>query len=181
VEFPGVTRWNRVSWQVCKLQIFLAYSRQQQFQQYVNIIQKCNRMEQQHFVWSWRFSNTPCMLKIPHVGFEKKISGMFIVTDTKYLFFCPYPTPHTFIVSVGFIGGGNWRTRRKPPTCRKSLTNIITWCCTPRLDRDSNSHISGDRHWLQDIVNKKCCLQTGNHNMIFGIWVHDHKVVCHVL
>ena len=24
------------------------------------------------------------------------------------------------------IGGGNWRTRKKPPTCRKSLTNIIT-------------------------------------------------------
>jgi hypothetical protein len=25
-------------------------------------------------------------------------------------------------------------TRRKPPTCRKSLTNIITWCCTLRSD-----------------------------------------------
>ncbi len=25
-----------------------------------------------------------------------------------------------------FIGGGNRRTRRKPPTCRKSLTNFIT-------------------------------------------------------
>ena len=25
-----------------------------------------------------------------------------------------------------FIGGGN---RRKPPTCRKSLTNFITQCC----------------------------------------------------
>jgi hypothetical protein len=27
------------------------------------------------------------------------------------------------IVAVSFIGGGN---RRKPPTCRKSLTNFIT-------------------------------------------------------
>jgi len=29
-------------------------------------------------------------------------------------------------VAVSFIGGGNRSTRRKPPTCRKSLTNFIT-------------------------------------------------------
>jgi len=29
-------------------------------------------------------------------------------------------------VVVNFIGGGNWSTRRKPPTCRNSLTNYIT-------------------------------------------------------
>ena len=34
-----------------------------------------------------------------------------------------------YIVMVSFIGGGNRGTRRKPPTCRKSLTNFITWCC----------------------------------------------------
>jgi len=28
-----------------------------------------------------------------------------------------------YIVTVSFIGGGNWR---KPTTCRKSLTNFIT-------------------------------------------------------
>jgi hypothetical protein len=28
-----------------------------------------------------------------------------------------------------FIGGGNQSTRRKPPTCRKSLTNFITDIC----------------------------------------------------
>jgi hypothetical protein len=32
-----------------------------------------------------------------------------------------------YIVAVSFIGGGNWRIRRKPPTSRKSLTNIITY------------------------------------------------------
>jgi hypothetical protein len=37
-----------------------------------------------------------------------------------------------------FIDGGNRRNPRKPPTCRKSLTNFIAWCCTPRPDRDSN-------------------------------------------
>ena len=29
----------------------------------------------------------------------------------------------SYIVAVNFIGGGNRRTRRKPPTCRESLTN----------------------------------------------------------
>jgi hypothetical protein len=32
----------------------------------------------------------------------------------------------SYIVEVSFIGGGNRRTRRKPTTCRKSLTNFIT-------------------------------------------------------
>jgi len=32
----------------------------------------------------------------------------------------------TYIVAVSFIGEGNWRTLRKLPTCRKSLTNFIT-------------------------------------------------------
>jgi hypothetical protein len=44
-----------------------------------------------------------------------------------------------YIVAVSFIGGGNWRSQRIPQTCRKSLTNFITECCTPRPDRDSNS------------------------------------------
>jgi hypothetical protein len=33
------------------------------------------------------------------------------------------------IVAVSFIGGGNRSTQWKPPTCRKSPTNFITWCC----------------------------------------------------
>jgi hypothetical protein len=32
----------------------------------------------------------------------------------------------SYIVAVSFIGGGNRRTRRKPPTSRQSLTNFIT-------------------------------------------------------
>ena len=34
--------------------------------------------------------------------------------------------PVSYIVAVHFIGG---RTRRKPRTCYKLLTNFITWCC----------------------------------------------------
>ena len=32
-------------------------------------------------------------------------------------------------MAVSFIVGGNRCTRRKPPTCCKSLTNFITKCC----------------------------------------------------
>ena len=32
----------------------------------------------------------------------------------------------SYFVTVSFIGGGNRSSRRKPPTCRKSLTNFIT-------------------------------------------------------
>ena len=32
----------------------------------------------------------------------------------------------SYTVKVSFIGGGNRNARRKPPTCRKSLTNFIT-------------------------------------------------------
>ena len=32
----------------------------------------------------------------------------------------------SYIVAVSFIGGVKRSTRRKPPTCRKSLTNFIT-------------------------------------------------------
>ena len=42
-------------------------------------------------------------------------------------------------MAVRFIGGRNRRTRRKTPTCRKSLTDFITKCCTPHRYRDSNS------------------------------------------
>jgi hypothetical protein len=32
----------------------------------------------------------------------------------------------SYIVAVRFIGGGKRSTQRKPPTCRKWLTNLIT-------------------------------------------------------
>ena len=52
-------------------------------------------------------------------------------------------------MAVSFIGGGNWSTLRKPPTCCKSLTNIITYKCIieyPRLSGIRTHNGSGDRH-----------------------------------
>jgi len=38
----------------------------------------------------------------------------------------PLLTIFGYVVVVSFIGGGNRSILRKPPTCRKSLTNFIT-------------------------------------------------------
>jgi hypothetical protein len=43
------------------------------------------------------------------------------------VFRCPFQQYFSYIVAVSFIGGGSRRTLRKPPTCRKSLTNSITY------------------------------------------------------
>ena len=55
------------------------------------------------------------------------------------------------IVVVSFIGGGNQSTWRKPPTCRKSLTNFITYV-VPRVHLAMNEvrthNDSDDGHWL---------------------------------
>jgi hypothetical protein len=50
-----------------------------------------------------------------------RFSNDFVLTPLSIIF--------SYIVTVSFIGGGNPRTWRKPPTCRKSMTNFITQCC----------------------------------------------------
>ena len=50
---------------------------------------------------------------------------------------CQFRQYFSYIMAVSFIGGENWSAQRKPPTCRKWLTNFITLhlyviCSTPR-------------------------------------------------
>jgi len=48
-------------------------------------------------------------------------------------------TPLSIIFQLYRGGHFNWwRTRRKPPTCHKSLPNFFTYDCTPRPERESN-------------------------------------------
>jgi len=56
-------------------------------------------------------------------------------------------------MAVSFICGGNRNTQRKPQSCRKSLTNFITYICnvvssTPRLGGIQTHSLSGEKHWL---------------------------------
>jgi hypothetical protein len=60
---------------------------------------------------------------------------------------------------VSFIGGGNRSTRRKPPTCRKSLKSLshTVVSSTPRDVRDSTSLINvmkADHHDITEILLK---------------------------
>jgi hypothetical protein len=52
---------------------------------------------------------------------------LYTVTDRNITFSGTHVTSHvSHIVAVNFIDRGNRSTRRKPPTCRKSLTNCMT-------------------------------------------------------
>ena len=46
----------------------------------------------------------------------------------------------SYILAVSFIDGGNWSTRRKPPTFHKSLTNFITYLTGIRTYNFSGVH-----------------------------------------
>jgi len=51
-----------------------------------------------------------------------------------------------YIVAVSFIGGGNRRTWRKPPTCRKSLKTLSHNGVHLALVEIRTHYIRGDRH-----------------------------------
>jgi hypothetical protein len=52
------------------------------------------------------------------VCYISKFGFSFIVSNATF--------SNISVVTISFIGGGNRSTRRKPPTCRKSLTTFIT-------------------------------------------------------
>jgi hypothetical protein len=49
----------------------------------------------------------------------------FIEMDSWMVMVFYFQQYFSHIVAISFIGGGNRSTQRKPPTCRKSLTNLI--------------------------------------------------------
>ena len=70
----------------------------------------------------WKRSIEPfCRLSftIPHSFFR----------GNGYSIWRPFQQYFSYLVVVCYIGEGNRRTRRKPPTCRKPLTTFITKCC----------------------------------------------------
>ena len=69
-------------------------------------------------------------------------------TSTSQGLCCLTPLSTIFQLYLGgrFIGGGNRSTRKKPPTCRRSLTKFITLSSTPRLSRIRTHNFSGDIH-----------------------------------
>jgi hypothetical protein len=60
-------------------------------------------------------------------GIFKLFWYILIIYILEERIWCLTPLSTIFqVLGVSFIGGGNRSTRRKSPTCRKSLTNFIT-------------------------------------------------------
>ena len=101
---------------------------------------------------------------------------------------------------VSFIDGGNWR---KPPTCRKSLINFITYVVssTPCHEWVQTHNFSCDRHWCTGSCKSNnhtimatmsvklqwkiyvCChfsLSRCCRNMIFQIMLYMFTGTCHL-
>jgi hypothetical protein len=67
------------------------------------------------------------------LSFKNATKIMFLVLKFAFLLDClfdgvkcHFQQYFSYIVAVSFIGGGNRRVQRKPPTCPKSLTIFIT-------------------------------------------------------
>jgi hypothetical protein len=60
-----------------------------------------------------------------------------------YCIYCHFQQYFSYIVAVSFIGGENRSTQRKPQTCRKSLTNLITLCCIKYTSPLAGFELSG--------------------------------------
>ena len=66
------------------------------------------------------------------------------------VFQCHFQQYFGYIMAASFIGGGNQSTKRKSPTCCKSLINYLIRLFLIRLaiSGTRTHNVSGDRHWL---------------------------------
>jgi len=63
-----------------------------------------------------------------------RIQELVIFTKPRKLIPMKKSTFTVYRDDISFTGGGNKSTRRIQPTCRKSLTNFITWCCDNKYE-----------------------------------------------
>ena len=83
-----------------------------------------------------------------------------------YCLWCLTPLQQNFsymyIMAVSFIGGGNWSTRRKPPTCCKSMTKLIR----------------------VGLLHTNATLKRNHHIHVWFIlvqWIHQRRFKCNLL
>ena len=72
-----------------------------------------------------------------------------MLTNTVYGVLCHFQQYFSYIMVVSFIGQGIQSTRRKPLTCRKSLTNfhhIMLYQVHLNMSGIQTHNLSGDRH-----------------------------------
>ena len=84
------------------------------------------QLEAALIVTFWRTTNVRRTIQ-NYICFIILITGMYMTTyRVRVIVFNKFSTNFNYIVEVFFIGGGNRSTRRKTPTCRKSLTSFTT-------------------------------------------------------
>ena len=71
--------------------------------------------------WSGLYMFSVFLINVCH-----KITYDLLIFPMLFVCLMVFQQHSSYIVAVSFISGGNQRTRRKPQTCRKSLTNFIT-------------------------------------------------------
>ena len=101
----------------------------------------------------YRYIYSNNIISIEDESFPPEIRRMWVYY--LYLIWCIVFNTTLSNISViswatSFIGGGNQSTWRKPPTCRKSLTNFIPMLYPVHfaMNRVQTNNFSGDRHWL---------------------------------
>ena len=95
-----------------------------------------------HTTWMlkiWRVYDLPYKYFSPQIGtFYGLVFGL-ILWGLRH-----FQQYFSYIVAISFIGGGNRKIRRKPPTCRKLLTNFSHNVVLLALSVSRTHNISGD-------------------------------------
>jgi hypothetical protein len=94
----------------------------------------------------------------------------------KVIVLTPLLKTFSYIMAVNFIGGGYRSHRKKPPTCRKSLTNLITYCYIEYTSPWAG--FDGDFLYIDFAVNRKSIISAASLKYkewkLLGIDTHTH-------
>ena len=120
--------------------------------------------------------------------------GIWISKMSGYGAYRHFQQYFSYIVAVSFIDEGNRSTRTKQPTCCKSLTNFITWCCIKytspwtgfeittlvAIGKDCTSNCKSNYHKIKTTMapSDKCIRNRLNQNGIYTVIEMSFSLFC---